>query len=250
MIDHPETYATARTGSGPAARCCPIVELRQYALRPGQRDVLIELFDRELVESQEAVGMQIIGQFRDLDRPDRFVWLRGFADMGTRLTGLHAFYGGPVWRSAAKAANATMLDVDDVLLLRPAAPGGGFASTTASHLITATVYPVRTAAEEEALLGFLHTRVDPVLADAGREAVAELRTESSVNDFPALPVREGEHVVVRFARHADVDAHAAYRRRLAQSWTWREEVGPELRARLAGPPQRLRLEPTPRSWLR
>ena len=40
---------------------CPIVELRQYTLHPGQRDVLIELFDRELVESQEAVGMAILG---------------------------------------------------------------------------------------------------------------------------------------------------------------------------------------------
>jgi hypothetical protein len=27
---------------------------RQYTLRPGQRDVLIGLFDREFVESQEA----------------------------------------------------------------------------------------------------------------------------------------------------------------------------------------------------
>ena len=79
--------------------CCPIVELRQYELRPGQRDVLIELFDRELVESQEAVGMQLIGQFRDLDRPDHFVWLRGFADMEHRRQGLEAFYRGPVWKA-------------------------------------------------------------------------------------------------------------------------------------------------------
>jgi hypothetical protein len=34
----------------------PVVELRQYTLRPGQRDVLIDLFDRELVESQEAAA--------------------------------------------------------------------------------------------------------------------------------------------------------------------------------------------------
>ena len=57
--------------------CCPIVELRQYTLHPGQRDVLIDLFDREFVESQEALGMKIVGQFRDLDNPNRFVWLRG-----------------------------------------------------------------------------------------------------------------------------------------------------------------------------
>jgi hypothetical protein len=36
---------------------CSVFELRQYTLRPGQRDVLIELFDRELVETQEAVGI-------------------------------------------------------------------------------------------------------------------------------------------------------------------------------------------------
>ena len=55
----------------------PIVELRQYTLHPGKRDTLIELFDREFVETQEAVGIQVIGQFRNLDDPDQFVWLRG-----------------------------------------------------------------------------------------------------------------------------------------------------------------------------
>jgi hypothetical protein len=42
-------------------------------LHPEQREVLIDLFDRELVESQEALGMKIIGQFRELDNPNRFV---------------------------------------------------------------------------------------------------------------------------------------------------------------------------------
>ena len=47
----------------------PIVELRQYDLVPGSRDTLIDLFDRRLIEGQEAEGMTIIGQFRDLDNP-------------------------------------------------------------------------------------------------------------------------------------------------------------------------------------
>jgi hypothetical protein len=49
----------------------PIVELRQYTLLPGKRDVLIELFEAEFIESQEAVGMKLVGQFRDVDKPDR-----------------------------------------------------------------------------------------------------------------------------------------------------------------------------------
>jgi hypothetical protein len=95
-----------------------IVELRRYRLRPGRREELIELFDREFVESQEALGMRILGQFRDLDRPDDFVWLRGFDGMASRPGALAAFYGGPVWAKHRDAANATMIDSDDVLLLQ------------------------------------------------------------------------------------------------------------------------------------
>src|SRR5689334_8037801 len=92
-----------------------ILELRQYTLHPGQRDVLIELFEREFIESQEALGMEVIGTFRDLDRPDRFVWLRGFPDMAARGERLQSFYGGPVSQKHRDAANATMIDSDNVL---------------------------------------------------------------------------------------------------------------------------------------
>src|SRR5450755_2527702 len=108
--------------SPPAQTCCPIVEFRQYTLHPGMRDTLIDLFDREFVESQEALGIRVIGQFRDLDDPERFVWLRGFRDMQARAEALGAFYGGPIWKSHREAANATMIDSDNVLVLRPTSP--------------------------------------------------------------------------------------------------------------------------------
>lgn len=229
----------------------PVVELRQYTLRPGQRDVLVELFDRALVESQEALGMRVLGQFRDLDRPDRFVWLRGFPDPGTRVAALTAFYGGPVWAAHAAAANATMLDSDDVLLLRPVGPGlpAGDRSGPAG-LVTATVYPVADEPAEQDLLDFLRAEADPVLAAAGRRPVAELRTRTMVNDYPALPVREGEHVVVRLARHDGEAGHRAYEAGLDRRPRWRAEARGALLRRLTGPPQHLRLRPTPRSALR
>lgn len=67
---------------------CTVVELRRYRLQPGARDSLVELFDREFVESQEAVGMHLLGQFRELDDPDSFVWLRGFRDTLTESASL------------------------------------------------------------------------------------------------------------------------------------------------------------------
>jgi hypothetical protein len=54
-----------------------VIELRQYTLKPRQRDAPIALFEREFVERQEDLGMTLCGTFRDADDPDRFVWLRG-----------------------------------------------------------------------------------------------------------------------------------------------------------------------------
>src|SRR6266704_3207673 len=110
----------------PEQTCCPIVELRQYTLHPGKRHVLIDLFDREFIEPQEALGMKIIGQFRDVDNRNRFVWLRGFRNMASRAQALQNFYSGPVWKAHREAANVTMVDSDNVLLLRPASPISGF----------------------------------------------------------------------------------------------------------------------------
>src|SRR5258705_1626442 len=103
----------------PTVPACHVVELRQYTLHPGKRDVLIELFEREFIETQEGVGIRVLGQFRDLDDPNHFVWLRGFPDMPSRARSLAAFYDGPVWKAHREAANATMVDSDDVLLLEP-----------------------------------------------------------------------------------------------------------------------------------
>jgi hypothetical protein len=171
-----------------------VVELRRYALRPGQRETLIELFDREFVETQEAVGMRILGQFRDLDDPDCFVWMRGFADMETRKEALESFYRGPVWKQHAQAANATMINSDDVLLLSPvaglehdpsrrAAPGS---TPDPSGVLVITIWPLAhpTAAEVPALF---QQHFEPALRDAGITVLATYTTEQSENTFPALP---------------------------------------------------------------
>ncbi|WOI45835.1 NIPSNAP family protein [Acidovorax sp. BLS4] len=136
--------------AAPSLADCTIVEFRQYTLHPGQRAVLTDLFDREFIETQEREGMRVIGQFVDLDRPDLFVWLRGFIDMPARRRALTAFYGGPVWEAHRNAANATMVDSGNVLLLHPAWPGAAADLPTsraapdaidfASGLVDATVF--------------------------------------------------------------------------------------------------------------
>jgi NIPSNAP protein len=217
--------------------CCSVLELRQYTLHPGKREVLVELFDREFALGQERSGMHVHGQFRDLDRSDRFVWLRGFRDMTARAAALKDFYAGPVWLRHREAANATMRDWSDVLLLRPVEPGSGFehegAPGVPGSLFGALI--LHPAAGE----GFA-AQVKPLLIAAGGRPLAWLRTEPAENNFPALPIRSGENVYVWFASFPEPTGGPMARLLASAS----------LRSLLAAPPQLLRLEPTPRSRIR
>jgi len=231
----------------PAAPDCQVVELRQYTLHPGKRDTLIDLFDHEFVETQEALGIRVLGQFRDLDGPDRFVWLRGFADMAARGDSLPAFYGGPVWAQHRNTANATMIDSDNVLLLRPAWAGAALAQPARPRaergatalprgLVLATVFHLKAPAGAE-LLAQARGALSDALRAAGARQLAWYVTEATPNNFPRLPVREGEQVLVSLALFED--AGAALSRDFAAS----------LQPWLAKPTQTLRLAPTARSAL-
>jgi hypothetical protein len=201
-----------------------IVELRQYTLVPGRRDELVELFDREFVSAQEDVGIHVIGQFRDLDDPDRFVWLRGFDSMAARAAALQDFYYGPVWARHRDAANATMVDSDNVLLLRPVVLGASYpwygrrgATSAVAGLICADVYPQSAVDPEE-------------LARSGADVVGIFESAPEPNNFPQLPIRNDAAVVAltRFDASAQLAAFA--------------DAGPS--------GERRRLQPTARSRLR
>lgn len=243
------------------ARSSPIVELRQYTLHPGRRDDLIRLFDAAFIEPQERVGITVIGQFRNLDDPNKFVWLRGFPDMESRKRGLSEFYSGSDWRSRRTDANATIIDNDNVLLLRPVRPDAAFdlqrlqrrpAGTTASPggLIVATIYHLDPTAEKERdFVQFFDASVSPILRAAGAPVIAALVPEPSANSFPGLPVREGEHVFVWFSRFEDVAAYDRFLATLAATPAWRDSLAVELSSKVREPFV-LRLSPTARSRLR
>jgi quinol monooxygenase YgiN len=236
-----------------AADTQAIVELRQYTLHPGQRDTLIDLFEAQFIETQEQSGMRVLAQFRDLDDPDRFVWLRSFADMPSRKDALEHFYGGPAWKANRDAANATMIDSDNVLLMRPADARSRFdlagrarpaldAAPAIGSLVAATIYYLREPASS-ALLDLVRTRIEPQWQKAGAKTLAIFATEPAENTFPRLPVRR-ETVLVTFVAFDDEAAH----RRFTMSAVREDDAA--LQAYLARAPQTLRLQPTRRSLLR
>jgi hypothetical protein len=220
---------------------------------------LIALFDREFVETQEAVGIQVIGQFRNLDDPNQFVWLRGFNDMSAREQSLNAFYSGPVWKTHRDAANVTMIDSDNVLLMRLAHPTSGFSLKNEDRLprgsmanrdgfVAATIYYFDKPVDSD-FIDYFENRIKPELRETGSSILAYFVTEDSPNTFPALPVREGENVFVWFAGFQDQDIYDQHTMGLAESKLWKTEISKYLNRRLKRKPELLKLSPTPRSRL-
>jgi hypothetical protein len=184
----------------PKPEDCGVFELRQYTLEPGRREDLVNVFEREFVEGQEVEGMCILGTFRDLDRDNRFVWVRGFRDMDERLDALTAFYSGPVWKANSSEANDTMIDVDDVLLLRPLTPVSFPDRCDADRPVRATIAHVRDGDVRDEV-------ADGLLAAAGdADWMASFVTLHAENTFPALPIREDADVVVVLTAGGDIHA--------------------------------------------
>jgi quinol monooxygenase YgiN len=249
--------AALALGVTPAA--AQIVELRQYRLVEGRRDAFVELFEREFVETQEAEGMRLLGQFRNLDDPNRFTWLREFPDMAARQQRLAAFYSGPVWRAHRTAANAMIVDSDNVLLLKPATPGSALRPAAAraapgaagppAGVVVANLWRLW-AEPDAAFAATFEATVRPELEAAGLPVIGAYLPVREPNTFPALPVREGEKLFVWFTRADSAQAYAAALKRLEARPGWKAKVAPLMADQLESPPLARRLAPTPRSALR
>ncbi|MES3024073.1 MAG: NIPSNAP family protein [Pseudomonadota bacterium] len=240
--------------------CCAVIELRQYITYPGRRDELITLFEREFIEPQEAVGITVLGQFRDFNDPHRFTWLRGFPAMPERKQALGDFYSGPLWKNFSQQANATLYDNDDVLLLRPAWPGAGFAPAPAARapkgataaqpgFVVATLYHFKQEVDAQFIAAF-KAELAPAFERNGAQIIGRFVSEKSANTFERLPVRDDANVFLWFARFADRAGYERYNAKLAQDARWRDILFAPLYTSLARAPETLMLEPTARSTLR
>lgn len=236
-----------------------VMELRQYKIAEGQREPFIKLFDREFVEPQEAAGIRLLGQFRDVDDGDRFTWIRTFASMKDRERSLNEFYSGPVWAANREKANPMLHDNDNVLLLKPAAahlalvpPAGPRAAVDADpgveRLVIVTVHYLWKD-PGEGFAEFFEKELAPLLEKAGLPILGAYVPETSKNTFPRLPVRQHEKLFAWFTRVSGPEAYQATLTKLASHPDY-PLVLRKLKDLEERQSQTLRLQPTTRSLLR
>jgi hypothetical protein len=148
-----------------------------------------------LVETQEAVGMRVIGQFRDIGDVNRFVWIRGYPDMPLRERALTSFYiHGEVWRRHREIARSKMIDSSDALLLHPIRPDAAFVLPSAADrppqhsplspgLIVATIHSLPKPVDAD-FLEFFQQSVQPTLIESGGRVLGIIRHRAQPEQFP------------------------------------------------------------------
>jgi len=185
-----------------------VVEFRNYRLRPGVREAFIDYFEERFLDSQEDVGMRVLGQFRLVGEPDRFVWIRGFEDMASRRRALETFYGGPYWDRWKGPANDMMVEWDRVHLLRPRDESWALADRIrhspsrepgGPSKVVATFYHARRDGPDEDFAEL----ISAALEGRGHTILGQFVTEMSGNDFPALPVLQEPGLIVILSLRQD-----------------------------------------------
>jgi hypothetical protein len=232
----------------------PVVELRRYAVQPGEADAFARYFESFFPEAFQQLGAIVFGHFVERGPAATFTWLRGFPDMPARLALNEAFYGGPLWKEHGPTMNDRLLDHTNVLLLQPLTPDRALP-------VLPAVDPVREAAGARGaavaqLFAVAPDGMDTFVKEAenafaryreaGIREAGVLVTLDVPNNFPRHPIRTDGPYVVWLGLAEDEGAIDARFTPLA------ERLRPALSAtgRLRRAPEEIVLVPGARSRLR
>lgn len=236
-----------------------VLEIRNYLLKPDVREHFIDYFEQHFIASQEAVNLQVLGQFRVIDEPNHFVWMRGFSDMQTRLEGLENFYYGSVWRQYGPLANELMLEWDNVHLLRPLDDtqmllNGVNTASIAADLHAGTISPYTGVigidfyrslpGKRQALIEAFQTQVFHRYERKGVQLRGSFIAEMAENKFARLPVIQNEDEFVVITAYKDRDTYQSTIQSI------KPILENTINVLLNEAPQSLQLNPTLRSAMR
>jgi hypothetical protein len=231
-----------------------VVEFRRYVTSGGELAHFVKYFDTYFPEAFEQLGAMVFGQFTERGHPNHFTWLRGFHDINARPIVNAAFYYGPLWREHRIKVNAILPDSDNVMLLRPLHPDQGITvlpavdPVTEDHgaqgVVVAQIFAVKKGSEEafakQAEIAFAAYRIDDV------HPAGVLVSLDVPNNFPQLPIRtDGPFLVWLGVVRDDATLNKRLVPRLAS--TRQSLLASGL---LRSAPERVVMDPTPRSRLR
>jgi hypothetical protein len=177
-----------------------VLELRNYLLKPNLADVFSQYFHSKFVAPMNALGGYTLGEFKINEVNDRFVWLRGFTDMKTRVKFLNDFYiDSPAWKEFGKGANEMMINSDNVYLLKPLHENVFYKTDKTVTVID--FYVCNNTIDK--VINLFDTEYIPFLRTIHVDDISFWVSEMTENDFPRLPVFQDKNLLVAITNFQD-----------------------------------------------
>ena len=101
-----------------------IFELRQYRLKPGQRERWVKWMEEKIIPYQVALGVTVLGSFVAEEDPDLYVWIRRFDSEEERQRLYSEMYESPIWLNDIKPVNDEMIIREKIQVTRLLATPG------------------------------------------------------------------------------------------------------------------------------
>jgi hypothetical protein len=178
-----------------------VLEFRNYLLKPKTIERFRRLFNEQFVEPMNELGGYTAGQFRLKGDDDRFVWIRTYQNMRTRLDFLNSFYlDNPVWKKYRNEANSMMLNSDNVYLLRPLEKDGASEGIAwrqfgrENEVVIIDFYICNSTLDK--VIELFKSDYLPFLKTSEVNNVTLWVSEMSENKFPRLPAFQDKNLLV------------------------------------------------------
>jgi hypothetical protein len=182
-----------------------VLEFRNYLLKPNTAERFRGLFNEQFVEPMNELGGYTVGQFRIEGEADRFVWMRGFENMQTRVKFLNDFYfNSTAWKKYRTEANGMIINSDNVHLLRPLLENGNVNDRDimiskselqkTKAVVVVDFYVCNSRLEQ--VIDLFKSRYLPYLKTSGVSGTTLWVSEMTENDFPRLPVFQDKNLLV------------------------------------------------------
>jgi len=189
-----------------------VLELRNYLLKPNRADEFRIYFNNHFVKPMAELGGYTLGQFKINGVNDRFVWMRGFTDMGTRIKFLNDFYmNSPTWKEFGPGANDMMINSDNVYLLRPLNINNSSkeqskginsnALKTDKGIVVVDFYICNSTLDK--VINLFNSSYVPFLKTLDIHNITLWVSEMSENDFPRLPVFQDKNLLLTVTTYKD-----------------------------------------------
>jgi hypothetical protein len=93
-------------------------ELRQYRMRPGQREAWVKMMEEEIIPFQTKKGMVICGSFVGEEDKDLYVWLRRFESEEEREKLYEDVYQSDTWKNDIGPRVGDLIDREQIKVTR------------------------------------------------------------------------------------------------------------------------------------